>query len=81
MPAHLRNLIEEIVLSHQEDRLCCDDCACNLERLAEKVATGASLTDLMPEVEYHLRCCADCREEFQALVCILRAELDGEIPA
>ena len=52
---------------------------CQLECLAEKVAAGASLRDLLPEVEAHLRCCSDCREEWQALLCILRAERDGSL--
>ncbi|HUN10017.1 MAG TPA: hypothetical protein PLQ56_25660 [Aggregatilineales bacterium] len=76
---HLHKLIAEMVVAHQDDPMCCADCECNLERLAEMVARGASLHDLMPGVEYHLQCCSDCREEFQALVCILQAELKGEL--
>ena len=33
----------------------------------------------LPAVEAHLRCCGDCREEYQALLCILRAEIDGQL--
>jgi hypothetical protein len=76
---HLHKLIEEMVVAHQDDPMCCADCECNLERLAEMVARGASLHDLMPAVEYHLQCCADCREEFQALVFILKGEISGEL--
>ncbi|MCA0458171.1 MAG: hypothetical protein LCI00_29665 [Chloroflexi bacterium] len=59
----------------------CDSCNCQLECLAEKVAGGASLHDLLPAVEAHLRCCVDCREEWQALLCIVRAERDGSLSA
>jgi hypothetical protein len=76
---HLHKLIAEMVVAHQDDPMCCADCECNLERLAEMVARGASLEDLMPAAAYHLRCCADCREEFQALVVILQAESSGEL--
>lgn len=74
-----RKLIEHIFLKHQDDEMDCESCGCQLECLAEKVAAGASLHDLWPEVEAHLACCRDCREEWQALLCILRAEMHGEL--
>jgi hypothetical protein len=42
--------------------------------LAERVANGERLEDIMPEFEEHVRCWKDCREEFEALVAILKAE-------
>ncbi len=73
----LRKIIQSIVIAHQDEQMDCDTCSGQLECLAEKVAGGANLRDLLPEVEAHLVCCADCAEEFQALVCILRAEQSG----
>ena len=75
----LRKLIDHIFVSHQDDEMDCESCSCQLECLAEKVAGGASLSDPLPEVEAHIRCCPDCREEWQALLCIVRAERDGSL--
>jgi hypothetical protein len=75
----LRKLIESIVLTHREDPMDCESCGMQLDCLAEKVAMGANLHDLLPEVEFHLACCKDCSEEFQALVAILRAEYSGQL--
>jgi hypothetical protein len=75
----LRKLIDHIFVSHLDGDMDCESCGCQLECLAEKVAAGASLSDLLPEVEAHIRCCRDCREEWQALLCILRAERDGSL--
>ena len=72
-----RKLVEAIVIAHQDDEMDCEMCGRELDCLAEKVAAGANLRDLIPAVEHHLACCKDCNEEFQALVCILRAELNG----
>jgi len=52
---------------------CTDDCE-SISRLAERVANGESLESIMPEFEQHIRCWKDCREEFEALVAILKAE-------
>lgn len=75
----LRKLINCIVTSHQDDCLDCESCAQQLDCLAERVAAGGALDDLLPEVHTHLCCCRDCFEEFQALVAILRAEDDGQL--
>jgi hypothetical protein len=75
----LRKLIDSIVTTHQDDPMDCETCNRELGCLAEKVAAGARLRDLLPEVEFHLQCCQDCFEEFQALVCILQAEQNGQL--
>lgn len=75
----LQKLIDCIVTSHRDDPLDCESCGMQLECLAEKVAMGAQISELLPEVEAHLACCKDCFEEFQALVCILRAEQNGQL--
>jgi hypothetical protein len=75
----LQKLIDCIVTSHRDDCLDCETCAEHLDCLAEKVAEGANLNDLLPDVVNHLCCCRDCFEEFEALVAILRAEGDGQL--
>ena len=75
----LRKLIEAMIIAHRDDQMDCEMCNMNLDCLAEQVALGANLHDLLPAMEAHLACCQDCAEEFQALVCILRAELNGQL--
>ena len=56
------------------DMDCNDHCE-QLAALAEQVAQGADLNDVMPELQHHMRYWGDCREEFLALVAVLKAEM------
>lgn len=58
----------------------CRDCCEQLSDLAERVAAGERLCDLMPQLEEHMDHWKDCREEFEALVAILKAEQEGRLP-
>lgn len=58
----------------------CNDHCEQMASLAERVARGASLEDIRPELQAHMHYWHDCREEFLALVAVLRAELGGELP-
>lgn len=58
---------------------CTDDCE-QIARLAERVASGERLEDIAPDFKQFVGRWSDCREEFEALVAILRAErtqIDG----
>lgn len=77
----LRKIVDHIFNAHPEGIITCEECDRQLHCLAEKVAAGASLSELWPEVELHLECCGDCNEVFQALVFILRAETSGALNA
>ncbi len=57
----------------------CNDYCETLARLAEQVAGGAKLEDLLPALEEHIRHWPDCREEFEALVAVLKAEASGQL--
>lgn len=57
----------------------CNDYCEQLADLAEQVASGANLADLLPLLEEHMHHWKDCREEFDALVAILRAEKSGQL--
>ncbi len=57
----------------------CNECCERLTCIAEKVAEGAKLADIMPSLEEHFRCWPDSREEFDALVAVIRAERNGII--
>jgi anti-sigma factor ChrR (cupin superfamily) len=72
-------LLYFILDSHVED-MDCNRCNSQMAYLAEQVAQGADMHALWPAVEVHLECCADCREEFNALLAIVRAEKSGQIP-
>jgi hypothetical protein len=52
---------------------CKDGCE-QLARLAELVAAGGDLHELLPEFEEHIGYWKDCREEFEALVAVIKAE-------
>jgi hypothetical protein len=58
---------------------CKDGCE-QLARLAERAAAGEKVGDLLPELEEHMEYWKDCREEFDALVEIIKAEQEGDLP-
>lgn len=57
----------------QEVEYSCDDVHRVLDQFAEAVIRGLDVRQLMPFVQRHLDMCPDCREEFEALLRILRA--------
>lgn len=61
------------------DMDCNDHCE-HLASLADQVADGATLQDILPELEEHMRYWGDCREEFMALVSVLKAEMLDDLP-
>ncbi len=78
---HIHKLVQSIFEVHDEEgaQMGCEDCGCQLDYIAELVASGADLHTLLPHVEAHLRCCKDCREEFEALICMIRAQNGGAL--
>lgn len=52
---------------------CTDDCE-KIAALAERVAAGESLYEIAPDFDQFVLHWTDCREEFDALVAILKAE-------
>lgn len=76
----LDKLLHFILITH-DDHMDCVRCCDQFECLAEQVAAGADIHTLLPAVEAHLACCPDCREEFEALVAIIRAENAGLTPS
>ena len=75
----LNRLLQCLITTHEEDHMDCESCGEQFECLAEQAALGADIRVILPAVEQHLACCPDCREEFEALVSIIRAENRGEI--
>ena len=56
----------------------CSDCD-SLAALAEQVAAGTPVDEVLPALSEHIQYWRDCREEFYALVAVLKAEDDGKI--
>lgn len=73
----ITQLINFIFDTHPGHDIDCDACNREFHCLAEKVAAGASVQELLPMIASHLDCCSDCREEFDALVAIVKAEDAG----
>jgi hypothetical protein len=73
----LYRLLYFILNTHVED-MDCNRCNSQMAFLADQVAQGADMHVLWPAVEGHLECCAECREEFTALLAIVRAEKNDE---
>jgi hypothetical protein len=57
----------------QEVELTCGEVFDLLDQYAEMAANGEDVTKLMPLVRQHLEMCADCQEEFEALLKVLQS--------
>lgn len=55
-------------------KMDCNDCCEKITQLAEQVANGADLDEIWPEMQKFMHYWGDCREEFEALVAVLRQE-------
>lgn len=77
MDEQLRKLIDCIFDAHVDATIDCETCSLQFNCLADLVAEGADPRELLPAVEEHLMCCPDCREEYNALLTIIRAENQG----
>lgn len=71
-PKALRKLILMIEKT-QEVELSCDDVYALLDQYTELVNRGGDAKELMPLVDHHIDICPDCREEFDALLRVLKA--------
>ena len=72
MPADVQKLIQ-MVENTQEVEFSCEDVYNILDQYTELVYHGDDAAELMPLVEHHIEICPDCREEFEALLRILKA--------
>ena len=70
-------LIDFIVNAPADDSLIkmdCNDCCEKITQLAEQVANGADLNEILPEMKKFMHYWGDCREEFEALVAVIQRE-------
>ncbi len=80
---NLTELLDFIENAPADEEIIAMDCNEHCEQLAalaERVANGAELQEILPELQDHMRYWGDCREEFIALVNVLRAEMYDELP-
>jgi hypothetical protein len=57
-----------------ENACSCAEAFAILDEYTELVASDEQAQQLMPLVKNHMDICADCREEFEALLTILQSE-------
>lgn len=61
-----------VCLQTQEVELDCDECLAQAGRYAEAELAGKSAEEAFAMVRQHLAVCADCRQEYEALVAVLK---------
>lgn len=79
----LQALLDFVANAPEDQQIINMDCNDHCEQmaaLAERVARGEDLDALLPELQHFLMYWRDCREEFVALVAVLKAELADELP-
>lgn len=73
----LGKLVDFIVNAPADETLIkmdCNDCCEKITQLAEQVANGADLNEILPEMKKFMHYWGDCREEFEALVAVIQRE-------
>jgi predicted anti-sigma-YlaC factor YlaD len=60
-------------MTTRPDEIVCEECFEQLDRFVEMRLAGKDPSEALPLVQDHLARCADCREEFEALMTALRA--------
>lgn len=69
--AALKGMVR-MVLTTRADEIGCDECFEEIDRFVEMSLAGKDAAEAMPLVQDHLSRCRDCREEFEALLNVLR---------
>jgi hypothetical protein len=68
----LKDLVRGIITA-RPDELGCEECFEEVDRFVEMNLAGKDAAEAMPLVQDHLERCRECREEFEALLGVLRA--------
>jgi hypothetical protein len=80
---NIQVILDFLANAPENDEIMAMDCNDHCEQmacLAERVARGESLDTILPQLQHYIRYWRDCREEFVALVSILKAEITGDMP-
>lgn len=76
----LLDFVENAPENEEIMKMDCNDQCEQMSRLAEQVADGAELDTVLPELKEYMKFWGDCREEFIALVNVLKAEMTDDLP-
>jgi hypothetical protein len=71
-PDLLKKLMRGIMTT-RPDEIDCDECLKQVDRFVDMALDGRNAAAAMPLVQDHLNRCLDCREEYEALLAVLRA--------
>ena len=71
----IQELMRLVALTKQHE-IDCEQCLADVAEFAETKLAGRSLAEGLLAVEYHLAVCAECREEYEALLRSL-GQMDG----
>lgn len=63
-----------MVMTTAPHELTCDECMQEVDRFVEMELAGKNPAQAMPLVKAHLDTCWECREEFEALLEIIRQQ-------
>jgi anti-sigma factor ChrR (cupin superfamily) len=66
-------------MAHEDMGIDCSAAHRDFDCLAEQAVMGTDIHIMLPQVAAHLDCCANCREEYDALVAILKSETQSNI--
>ena len=72
----LKKLRDKVARTH-EDEIDCQEVFELIDRYAEASAQGQDAGAMLPLVKHHLAMCAECLEEYQALLQILGSVQDS----
>jgi hypothetical protein len=70
-PTQVKRLVRAVLTTH-ENEIACGDCFDEVDRFVEMTLAGKDAAEAMPLVADHLQRCRDCREEYEALLHVLR---------
>jgi hypothetical protein len=70
-PEMLKQMARGVMTTHP-DEISCQECFEQVDAFVELTLAGRNAAEAMPLVQDHLQRCADCHEEFEALLTALR---------
>jgi predicted anti-sigma-YlaC factor YlaD len=76
----IRNLLHLLTIT-REHELNCNEFLERMGEFAERDIAGLPIDDILRSVEHHLVMCAECREEYEALIAALKRMKENKPPS